>query len=161
MRLAAFTDYGLRVLMRLANDPRESFTTAGIAEEFRIPYNHLAKVVQDLGAGGFVITRRGAGGGLRLARPAESISLGEVVRFLEQRYPLVECFRMDGGNCVLTPRCRLRSHLAAAYGKFLESLEATSVAECAFPGPSPREAAQGGNRAKASSHGSRRPRRKP
>ena len=85
MRLAAFTDYGLRVLMRLAAAPAEPSTTARLAEEFRIPYNHLAKVVQDLARGGFVTTQRGAGGGMRLARAPDKIGLGEVVRYLEQR----------------------------------------------------------------------------
>jgi len=63
MRLAAFTDYGLRVLMRLAHKPEASLTTSGIADELQIPYNHLAKVVQDLARAGYVRTQRGAGGG--------------------------------------------------------------------------------------------------
>ncbi|MGB3834130.1 MAG: Rrf2 family transcriptional regulator [Mesorhizobium sp.] len=141
MRLAAFTDYGLRVLMRLADAPEEPSTTTRIADEFRIPYNHLAKVVQDLARGGFVTTQRGAGGGIRLARPADAITLGEVVRFLEQRYAIVECFRADGGACLLTPRCRLKSKLAAAREAFLAELDKTSVADCAYPGPGPGRAA--------------------
>lgn len=134
MRLAVFTDFGLRVLMRLADTPGEPLTTAGIADEFRIPYNHLTKVVQDLVRGGFVTTQRGAGGGLRLARPAASITLGEVVRCLEQRHAMVECFRTDGGDCLLTPRCRLRPQLAAANETFLAELDKTSIAACAYPG---------------------------
>ncbi len=114
MRLAAFTDYGLRVLMRLAGTPGEPLTTAGVAEEFQIPYNHLTKVVLDLSRGGFVTTQRGAGGGIRLARPANAITLGEVVRHLESRYDMVECFRADGGACLLNPLCRLKPQLAAA-----------------------------------------------
>ncbi len=135
MRLAAFTDYGLRVLMRLAGTPDQPLTTAGIAEEFHIPYNHLTKVVNDLARNGFVTTQRGAGGGIRLARPAETITLGEVVRCLEDRYDMVECFRADGGACLLTPRCRLKPQLAAAREAFLAELDKTSVAECAYPGP--------------------------
>ncbi len=134
MRLAAFTDYGLRVLMRLADAPDQLSTTTSIANEFHIPYNHLAKVVQDLARGGFIITQRGAGGGIRLARPAAAITLGEVVRFLEQRYAIVECFRADGGACLLTPGCRLKPRLAAAHEAFLAELDKTSVAECAYPG---------------------------
>ncbi len=135
MRLAAFTDYGLRILMRLAGTPDALSTTARIAEEFQIPYNHLTKVVQDLARGGFVTTQRGAGGGIRLARPADTITLGEVVRHLEERYDMVECFRADGGACLLTPRCRLKPQLAAAREAFLAELDKTSVAECAYPGP--------------------------
>ncbi len=140
MRLAASTDYGLRVLMQLAGAPDERMTTSGIARQFQIPYNHLAKVVQDLARGGYITTQRGIGGGIRLARPAEAITLGEVVRFLEQRYAIAECFRADGGACLLTPRCRLRPRLAAAREVFLAELDKTSVALCAVPGPEPDKA---------------------
>ncbi len=133
MRLTAFTDFGLRTLMLLAGAPDSPVTTDQIATEFRMSRNHLTKVVQNLARGGFVITQRGAGGGLRLSRDPKSITIGEVVRFMERRYALVECFRSDGGNCVLTPHCRLKSKLAAAQEAFLRHLDAATLAECAYP----------------------------
>jgi Rrf2 family transcriptional regulator, nitric oxide-sensitive transcriptional repressor len=133
MRLTAFTDFGLRVLMRLAGAPERSFTTEALAEEFGVSRHHLTKVVQDLARGGFVETRRGAGGGLRLARPAEAVTLGEVVRRLEQRQAMVECYRPDGGACTLTPGCRLRGRLAQAREAFLASLDGAKLADCAWP----------------------------
>jgi Rrf2 family nitric oxide-sensitive transcriptional repressor len=133
MRLTAFTDYGLRALMRLVGEPERVFTTDEIASEFAISRNHLTKVVRELAEAGFVVTHRGAGGGLRLARPAGSISIGDVVRRLEARHPIVECFRTDGGNCVLTPQCRLKGRLASARNAFLAELEKSSLAECAYP----------------------------
>ncbi len=140
MRLTAFTDFGLRTLMRLAGEPERSFTTDEIATELRVSRNHLTKVVRDLAGAGYVRTQRGAGGGFRLARPAQSITLGEVVRALERRQALVECFREDGGACVLTPRCRLRAKLAAAQETFLRELDGTTLAACAHPGPVHRAA---------------------
>jgi Rrf2 family nitric oxide-sensitive transcriptional repressor len=133
MRLTAFTDFGLRALMRLAGEPNRSFSTHEIATEFGISRNHLTKVIRELAEGGFVTTQRGAGGGFRLARPPHSIRLGEVVRTLEQRHALVECFRQDGGNCVLRPRCRLKSRLAVAREAFMRELDSTTLAECAYP----------------------------
>ena len=135
MRLTSFTDYGLRTLMRLAGAPDRAFTTDEIAAEFRISRHHLTKVVQDLSRAGYVDARRGAGGGLRLSKPSESITLGEIVRLLEKRHAMVECFRADGGHCTLTAACRLRSKLAAAREAFLEALDATALADCAYPGP--------------------------
>jgi Rrf2 family nitric oxide-sensitive transcriptional repressor len=132
MRLTSFTDFALRTLMRLASEPARSFATNEIASEFRISRNHLAKVVRDLAYGGFITTQRGVGGGFALARPPQSITLGEVVRALEGE-ALVECFREDGGACVLTPRCRLKARLAAAREAFLRELDATTLAECAYP----------------------------
>lgn len=137
----AFTDFGLRALMRLAGEPSRSFSTHEIAEEFGISRHHLTKVVRDLADGGFVTTQRGAGGGFRLARPPQAITLGEVVRTLEQRQALVECFREDGGACVLTPRCRLKPRLAAAREAFLKELDTTTLAECAYPGTAKRGSA--------------------
>jgi Rrf2 family transcriptional regulator, nitric oxide-sensitive transcriptional repressor len=133
MRLTMFTDFALRALMRLAGEPTRSFATNEIAAEFGISRNHLAKVVRDLADGGFITTQRGAGGGFSLARPPQSITIGEVVRALEARQALVECFRGDGGDCVLTPRCRLKLRLAAAREAFMRELDATTLAECAYP----------------------------
>ncbi len=137
MRLTSFTDFGLRALMRLASEPGRLFTTDEIAAEFAISRNHLTKVVRDLAHAGYVETQRGAGGGLRLAKPAETIALGEVVRRLEQRQALVECFRKDGGACTLTPRCRLKARLAAAREAFLRELDRTTLADCAYPAAPP------------------------
>src|SRR5256885_16454595 len=133
MRLTLFTDLALRALMRRAGEPTRSCATKGIAREFGISRNHRAKVVRDLADGGFITTQRGAGGGFALARPPQSITLGEVVRALEARQALVECFRDDGGACVLTPRCRLKMRLAAAREAFMRELDATTLADCAYP----------------------------
>lgn len=132
MRLTAFTDLGLRALMRLAGEPDRSFTTEEIASEFAISRHHLTKVVGDLARAGYLTTQRGAAGGFRLARPAYAISLGEIVRTLESDQALVECFRADGGACVLTPRCRLKRRLAVAREAFLRSLDSTTLAECTY-----------------------------
>ncbi|MEY9615198.1 DNA-binding IscR family transcriptional regulator [Bradyrhizobium elkanii] len=70
--------------------------------------------------------------GFSLARPAETITLGEVVRALEGGSALVECFRDDGGDCLLLPRCRLKAKLAAAREAFMRELDGTTLAECAY-----------------------------
>jgi len=133
MRLTSFTDFALRALMRLAGEPERIFATGEIAAEFGISRNHLAKVVRDLAGSGFITTQRGTGGGFILARPPQSITLGQVVRALEGASPLVECFRNDGGDCILTPRCRLKGRLAAAREAFMRELDATTLAYCAYP----------------------------
>ena len=133
MRLTAFTDLGLRALMRLASEPGRSFTTDEIAGELSISRHHLSKIVRDLADAGFIATQRGAGGGFSLARPAQEISLGAVVRRLEDGHALVECFRDDGGCCTLTAGCRLKSKLVRARDAFIAELDKTSLAECAYP----------------------------
>lgn len=133
MRLTAFTDFGLRALMRLAAEPERLFTTEEIASELAVSRHHLTKVVRELAAHDFIVTHRGAGGGFKLARSPERIAIGHVVRALELRQALVECFREDGGNCALTPRCRLKSRLAKAREAFLRDLDAATLAQCLYP----------------------------
>nr|WP_324753333.1 Rrf2 family transcriptional regulator [Roseovarius sp. Pro17] len=128
--------------MRLAGAPNQSISTGQIADEFAISQHHLAKVVQDLGRGGFVNSQRGRNGGLQLARPAKTITLGEVVRHLEQRFAIVECFQSDGGSCVLKPLCRLKPRLAAAREAFMSELDQSTVADCALTASGPTLAAK-------------------
>jgi Rrf2 family transcriptional regulator, nitric oxide-sensitive transcriptional repressor len=139
MRLTSFTDYGLRVLMRLASATDQVLTTEQIATEFSISRNHLTKVVQDLVRCGYVTAQRGKGGGLRLAMPTTEIRLGDVTRQLEQDIALVECFRTDGGACVLTPDCRLRHHLKRAHEAFLGQLDQATLADVIYPVPAARK----------------------
>ncbi|MBI1220000.1 MAG: Rrf2 family transcriptional regulator [Rhodobacteraceae bacterium] len=132
MRLTSFTDFALRTLMRLAADPDRAFTTEEIAQTYGISRHHLTKVVRELAEGGFIHTQRGAGGGMRLARAAKDITLGAVVRRMEAPQPIVECFRADGGDCVMTAACRLKARLARANEAFLTDLDRTSLQDCAW-----------------------------
>ena len=141
VRLAAFTYFGLRVLVRLARSPGEAVSTGSIADEFAISQSQLAKAVSDLGRGGFVRSKRGRSGGLTLAHSPQSIAVGKVVRRLEERFALVECFRDDRGACVLRSLCRLRPQLAAAREAFTAELDKLTLADCAWPGDCPPSAA--------------------
>ncbi|WP_226584165.1 RrF2 family transcriptional regulator [Acuticoccus sediminis] len=135
MRLTSFTDYGLRMLMRMASDPDRAFSTAELAEEFRVSRNHLAKIMQRLARGGLVETRRGGGGGAVLAVRAEAIPLGAIVRLLEEGQPLVECFATDGGDCTIEGSCRLKVRLRRAQAAFLADLDRSTLADIALPCP--------------------------
>ncbi|MCW5695115.1 MAG: Rrf2 family transcriptional regulator [Bauldia sp.] len=140
MQLTNFTDYGLRALMRLASAPERLFTTAEIAREFRLSRAHLMKIVRCLSEAGIVETLRGQRGGFRLARPAASIRLGDVVRALGESFPMVECFRSDGGDCALWPGCMLKARLSRAAGAFIADLNRSTLADIAWP-PRGRSAA--------------------
>ena len=138
MRLTSFTDYGLRMLMRMASTPERAFSTAELAHEFALSRNHLAKIIQHLARAGLVETRRGGGGGAVLAHPADSIRLGALVRLLEEGQPLVECLSADGGACTIDGRCRLKGRLRAAEAAFLADLDRSTLADIALdPAPAP------------------------
>jgi Rrf2 family nitric oxide-sensitive transcriptional repressor len=132
MRLTSFTDYGLRMLMRMAGAPERAFSTADLAAEFGLSRNHLAKIMQRLAQAGLVATRRGGGGGAVLARRPEDIRLGAVVRLLEEGQPLVECLSEGGGACVIDGRCGLKARLRRAEAVFLAELDRTTLADLAL-----------------------------
>ncbi len=119
--------------MRMAQAPDRGFSVSELAGEFAVSRNHLAKVVSALASAGFVETKRGGGGGARLARPTASIRLGEVVRALERDQALVECFSPGGAVCSLLPACGLKGRLRNAEEAFLAELDRSTLADCVQP----------------------------
>jgi Rrf2 family transcriptional regulator, cysteine metabolism repressor len=86
MNISVKGEYALQALFDLAlQNPAEPVKIADIARRQRIPQKFLELILAGLKQGGFVESRRGAEGGYLLARPAESITVGQVVRFMESR----------------------------------------------------------------------------
>ena len=129
MKLTAFTDYSLRVLMYLSADPTQRATIAEIAAAFDISENHLVKVVHFLGKQGWIETLRGKGGGIQLAMAPDAINVGRVVRDTEGSALPAECFLPEGGECILTPVCRLKNVLAEAVKAFYLVLDKYTLAD--------------------------------
>jgi Rrf2 family nitric oxide-sensitive transcriptional repressor len=131
MQMTKFTDYGLRVLMALAVTDQKALGVGTIAQQYGISQHHVAKIATALVAGGFVVSERGRGGGLRLARGAEQISLGAVVRHLSAGEVLVECMG-DGSTCCIVPACGLRGPLQMAKEAFFATLDEYTIADTVF-----------------------------
>jgi len=129
MKLTAFTDYSLRVLIYLAAEPGRRATISEIASSFAVSENHLTKVVHFLGKQGWLSTVRGKGGGLALALAAEAISVGQVVRDTEGAALPAECFEPNGGHCAIARCCRLRGVLAEAVEAFYAVLDRYTLAD--------------------------------
>lgn len=128
MRLTVHTDYALRVMMQLAVED-ERLTIDAIASAYGISANHVMKVVQKLAALGYLDSRRGRNGGLRLAREPAEINVGELVRKMEETSQFVECFNSETNACVVTPACGLRHVLAGAVEQFLDHLDQFTIAD--------------------------------
>ncbi|GAA5066991.1 Rrf2 family nitric oxide-sensitive transcriptional repressor [Thermocatellispora tengchongensis] len=149
MRLTAFTDVALRIVMRLAvARPDEPLTTRTVAEMVGVPYTHAAKAVARLSELGLVEARRGRGGGLQLSEAGRRASVGRLVRGLEAPGDVVGC--ADDPPCPLAAACRLRSALRRAQEAFYASLDEVTVASLveAPTGPAllsltPRPASEG------------------
>jgi Rrf2 family nitric oxide-sensitive transcriptional repressor len=138
MQLTQFTDYSLRVLIYLARLPAPGQATiTEIAEFHNISRNHLVKVVNKLANQGFLLTIRGKGGGLKLARPAHTIVIGEVVRQTEPNMDLVECFNPKANQCRINQGCALKAQLYEARRAFMAVMDSYTLAEAAGGGPAP------------------------
>lgn len=129
MRLTLYTDYSLRVLLYLAYKKDETVTITELADFYKISRNHLVKVVHNLGIQDYIHTTRGKNGGLRLARPANEIVIGDVVRKMEPDFELLECFNVTTDHCVITNSCALKSVLIRARDDFLSTLDMYTVAD--------------------------------
>ncbi len=125
MQLTRYTDYAVRVLLHVgARDEGALSSIAEIAEVYDISRNHLMKVVQDLGQAGFLKTVRGRGGGLKLGRPADEITIGAIVRHTEGGFDLVDC-----SNCLIAPACSLPKILNEATRAFRAVLDRYTLAD--------------------------------
>ncbi len=131
MRLTYHTDYALRVLIYLAVNTGKATRVSDVADSYGISRNHLLKVALRLGRLGYLTTMRGRSGGIALARHPEEINLGEVVRNMEDDFALVECMRLDGGECVISPACRLKGVVRRALEAFLTVFDEYSLADIA------------------------------
>src|SRR5512136_2670478 len=98
MQLTRFSDYALRVLMFAQAAGDRLVTIEEMANAYAISRAHLMKVVNALTRAGYLTAIRGRYGGLRLAKPASDINLGDVVRATEPDFALVECFA-TGNQC--------------------------------------------------------------
>ncbi len=131
MHLTRFTDFGLRTLIYLALQPEKLGQIAEIAGAYEISESHMTKVVHRLGQAGLIETLRGRNGGIRLARPAAEIGLGDVVRALEPELALVEC--QAGNFCVIGGLCRLQSIVNEAQEAMLAVMDRYKLSDIAGP----------------------------
>ncbi|HEX5312943.1 Rrf2 family transcriptional regulator [Aquabacterium sp.] len=127
MQLTQFTDLGLRVLMYLSHQGRDTpVTIAEVAERFTASRHHLVKVVHFMGQQGWLVTTRGKGGGLALAHPLNHYRLGATIRVLERLNELIDC---GDPPCTLQGRCHLKSILDEAMEALFERLDRYTLAD--------------------------------
>jgi Rrf2 family nitric oxide-sensitive transcriptional repressor len=119
------------MLMYCAQHEGRLVTIQDVAAAYRISRNHLMKVAYELGCKGYLETVRGRGGGLKLARPADKIGLGDVVRAVEGDFALVECFDPATNQCPIIPACRLKGALGKALKAYFAVLDEYTLADLA------------------------------
>src|SRR5919112_6205630 len=134
LKLTKKADYGLMALQHIAVNqygdvaPARVVNTKEIAEEYHIPVELLAKVLQTLAKHGLVESQNGPKGGYLLARNARSITIAQVLEAIEGPLGITECYHVkDGSSCEQHDRCNIRTPLLKIQDSIAQLLNSMTV----------------------------------
>ncbi len=134
MRLTRGADYGARGIIYLAAMPPDSVVLVkDIASAEGLPESYLSKIFQDLAKDGLVRSHRGAKGGFSLARPAEEITLRQVIEAIEGPIAVSRCLSASE-SCDSETTCPMRPVLAEAQVQLVAVLDRTTLKDLCAPG---------------------------
>jgi Rrf2 family protein len=131
------TDYAIRILIFLARSQTvgkdvDCESTATLAQETGVPYRFLRKIVLKLSGSGLLVSRRGKGGGVMLAREPESVSLLEIMEAMEPESVVFNaCFVQSENPCKRQSYCGLHQALSAVQASLHGELHRITIASMA------------------------------
>jgi FeS assembly SUF system regulator len=132
MRLTSLSDYAVVLLAAAARRPVcARLSATSLAEETGIPLPTAQKLTGRLAAAGLLVTSRGAGGGFRLARSADRISLADVVEAVEGPIAMATCIDDTRHDCALEGACAVRPHMSVVNGIVRNALAGVSLSDLA------------------------------
>jgi len=128
LRFTKRADYGLMAIHYIAiNDGFGAVSAKRIAEEFAIPPELMAKILQRLAKQGLVVSTNGPKGGYALARLPTEITVGQVIRALEGPINIVSC--LEDSECPQIEKCNLRRPVHKIQAAISQVLDTMSLAE--------------------------------
>ncbi len=132
LRLSKLTDYGTLLMTTLALEPAVRKNAQELAASSHVAAPTVAKLLKILVKSGLVESMRGAHGGYRLARAADTITVADVVRALEGPIAITACAH-HGSGCVIEDSCSSRSNWRLIDNAVRQALEAVTLAQMAAP----------------------------
>jgi len=133
-RVSRLTDYATVVMTCIAAHPGDVVSTAQIAEEAHLELPTVSKLLKSLGHAGLVDSFRGVNGGYRLARPAQQISLADIVEAIEGPLGMTEC-TLSEGQCEREAQCGVRGSWQRINHVLDNALRTMSLADMLRPPP--------------------------
>lgn len=109
LRLSKMADYGIVVMTAMIADPERSRSAAEVAATIHVPVPTVSKLLKILARGGLVVSLRGAKGGYLLARPANQISLADIIHATDGPIGMTEC-SVTPGLCTQEATCAVRAN---------------------------------------------------
>ncbi|QGT99677.1 hypothetical protein SYNTR_1084 [Candidatus Syntrophocurvum alkaliphilum] len=129
MQITRQSEYAIKTLIEIAKAPfGEVLSTKFIAEQQDIPEDFLKKTIKLLSMGDLVTTQRGTRGGVRLAKPAEKITVADIVSSIEGPIALNVCLS-PGYECPNKSNCKVSGVLAKAQHAMLKELKNVTLDE--------------------------------
>ncbi len=128
-RISRRVDYATRIVLALAL-AEERLTLREVREQMHIPPQFAKQLLSALIGAGLIFTKRGPGGGLELARPAEAITLLDILQAIEGPVMISECIAHPH-TCPLSHECPVRRRWAHLQATLIEELQATTLATLA------------------------------
>jgi len=129
MRISMKTDYGLIALKHMASQQGNGLVNAKeLAARFNLPPNLLAKILQSLSQSGIIEAQKGSGGGYRMARKPDEVSLTEIFESIEGPIHMIMC-SSEGGCCTVEDSCTIRNGLVSLERRFAEFFDAITLAD--------------------------------
>jgi FeS assembly SUF system regulator len=139
LRLSKKADYALMAMKHLATHTDVASTSArAIAEEYKIPLELMAKVLQRLARRGLLTSQQGTRGGYTLSKAAPSISVAEIIEAIDGPLTVTACSSEDE-QCEQFTRCNVRDPLWRIKDRIISALATVSLAEIASEVPLPAE----------------------
>ena len=126
--LSKLADYGVIIASHLAAHAERQIPAGALAEETRLPRATVAKLLKSLAHAGVVAGARGAAGGYRLSRPAQAISVAEVVAAIDGKMGLTQC-SVHAPACERNDFCPTRPHWRRINDAVETALSAITLAE--------------------------------
>jgi Rrf2 family protein len=134
LRLSKKADYALIAMKHLASHPAAGTASAReIAEEYGVPPELLAKVLQRLVRGGLLVSHQGIRGGYALGRPASQISVADVIHAIDGPMTITACSEGDD-RCEQYARCSVRDPLWRLKDRIVGALATFMISELAAGG---------------------------
>ncbi len=142
LRLSKKADYALMAMKHLARktDSASASTSAReIAEQYNIPIELMAKVLQRLARSGLLTSHQGTRGGYTLSKPMASISVADIIQAIDGPLTVTACSTEDE-QCEQFTKCNIRDPLWRIKDRILNALSTCSLAEISSAEPPPEPA---------------------
>jgi Rrf2 family protein len=140
LRLSKKADYALMAMKHLAlRGDRGSSSAREIAEQYDIPIELMAKVLQRLVQRGLLASHQGTRGGYQLSRPPRQITVADVIQAIDGPVTVTACSSTDDGQCEQFSKCNVRDPLWRVRERILTALGECTIAELASDPPPPSQ----------------------